>query len=322
MLLGGCGRPTTPDKTTPGAPRKLTIACIPKATASSYWESVRAGVERAGRELHVNIDWQGPLNDSKVADQIGVFNNLAASGVDGILLAPADDRALLPDVRNAMKRGVPVALFDSELDGKPGTDYVGLVATDNHRAGVTAAQTLIHAIGDAPAFGGKVLMIRLTEGSASSRRREEAFIDTLAAAHPRLQIVEAPFTDGTMAGAQRVAETLLNNYVKNKRLELDGVFAASQTATEGTYTALKTLHDEGIESHAKFVGFDVSELLNPGLRDGTVTALVVQDTEKLGYLGVKMLLDYINHQPVENFVDTPVTVKTQPGGAPGEPAQK
>lgn len=317
-LLGGCRQPASADPKAPGTPKKLTIACIPKATASSYWASVRAGAERAGRELHVNVDWQGPLNDSKIADQIGIFNNLAASGVDGILLAPADDRALLPHVRSAIKRGLPVALFDSELDGKPGVDYIGLVATDNHRAGVVAAQTLLHAIGDAPAYGGKVIMIRLTEGSASSRRREEAFIETLAAATPKLQIVEAPFTDGTMAGAQRVTETLLNNYVKNKRLEVDGIFAASQTATEGAYTAIEALHDEKIESHAKFVGFDVSELLDPGLRNGTVTALVVQDTEKMGYLGVKLLIDHINQQPVETFVDTPVTVKTQPGGAVGE----
>ncbi len=321
-LLGGCGRPASTDPKAPGSPRKLTIACIPKATASSYWASVRTGAERAGRELHVNIDWQGPLNDSKVADQIGMFDNLAASGVDGILLAPADDRALLPHVRSAIKRGVPVALFDSELDGKPGVDYVGLVATDNHRAGVTAARTLAQAIGDAPAYGGKIIMIRLTEGSASSRRREEAFIDTLAAANPKLQIVEAPFTDGTMAGAQRVAETVLDNYVKNKRLEVDGIFAASQTATEGAYTALETLRDEKIESHAKFVGFDVSELLDPGLRNGTVTALVVQDTEKMGYLGVKLLVDHINQQPVESFVDTPVSVKTQPGGVADDSPQK
>jgi ribose transport system substrate-binding protein len=74
-------------------------------------------------ELGVNIEWQGPLDDSKIAEQIGIFNNLAASGVSGIVLAPCDDKALAPHVRNAMKRGIPVVIFDSPLDGKQGRDF-------------------------------------------------------------------------------------------------------------------------------------------------------------------------------------------------------
>ena len=317
LFLGGCGRPAVAGGTSPGgSPRKPTVACIPKAMAFSYWQSVRVGAERAGREFNVNIDWQGPLNDSRIADQIGIFNNLAASGLDGILLAPCDDRALLAPVRSAMKRGVPVALFDSELAGKPGTDYVGFVGTNNHDAGVTAARTLARAIGDHPAYGGKVVMIRFTEGSASTRRREEAFIETLATLTPRLQVVEEQYTDGSMAGAQRVAETLLNNHVKNRRVELDGVFAPSQPTAEGTYSAIKTLRDEGVEFPAKFVGFDESDLLDQGLQSGVITALIVQDSEKMGYLGVKLLLDAINKRPVERTVDTPVVVKTAAGGPP------
>ena len=305
VLLGGCGRPA--------AAKKRTIACIPKAVANTYWQSVRVGAERAGRDFDVNIDWQGPVNDSKVADQIGIFDNLAAGGVDGLLLAPCDDRALRPHVRQAMKRGLPVAIVDSELDGQPGTDFIGFVGTNNHRAGVVAAQTLARAIGDAPVYGGKVLVIRFTEGSSSTRVREEGFIEALTANNPRLKIVEQQFTDGSMAGAQHVAETLLNNYVKERKIEVDGVFASNLPTAEGAYAAIKTLRDEGIECHTKFVGFDESDLLDEGLRNGTITALVVQDTEAMGYLGVKLLVDYLDHKPVERMVDTPVTVKTTPG---------
>ena len=171
--------------------------------------------------------------------------------------------------------------------------------------------TLTHAIGTTPTYGGKVLVIRFTEGSASTRLREEAFIGSLGAVYSPFKIVEQQFTDGSVAGAQRVAETLLNSYVKNKKLELDGVFASSQPTTEGMYTALKTLRDEGIEVQTKFVGFDESDLLNQGLQNGAIAALIVQDTEKMGYLGVKLVLDAIEHRPVAQTVDTPVTVKTR-----------
>src|SRR5215210_497576 len=160
-----------------GADKKLNIAVIPKATTHSYWKAAEAGARKAAEELNVELQWQGPLDDSKIADQIGIFNNLAASGVDGIVLAPCDDKALLPHVRNVSKRNIPVVIFDSPLSGKQGKDYVSFIATDNKAAGKTAAEQLAKLVGDSPPYGGKILMIRFTEGSASTRLREEGFTD-------------------------------------------------------------------------------------------------------------------------------------------------
>jgi ribose transport system substrate-binding protein len=153
-------------------------------------------------------------------------------------------------------------------------------------------------------------MIRFTEGSASTRLREEGFTSEIAKT-PALKLVAQQFTDGSMAGAQRVAETLLNNYVKNGKLELAGVYASNQVTAEGAYNALKSLRKKGIEVSAKFVGFDDSTLLIQGLQTGVIDALVVQDPEKMGYLGVKSLVDHLNGKPVEAYVDTGVTVKTK-----------
>lgn len=288
--------------------KKLTIAVIPKATTHSYWKAAEAGARKAAEELGVNIEWQGPLDDSKIADQIGIFNNLAASGVSGIVLAPCDDKALAPHVRNAMKRGIPVVIFDSPLDGKQGRDFVNFIATDNKNAGATAAEQLIKLV-DAPQYGGNTLMIRFTEGSASTRLREQGFMDKLK--ESKLKIAAEQHTDGSMAGAQRVAETLLNNYVKGNKLELDGIFASNQPTAEGTYNALKSLKNKGVEMKTKFVGFDDSELLMQGLKNDIIQALVVQDPNKMGYLGVKSVVDFIDKKPVEPMVDTGVTVKTK-----------
>ncbi|HRE03962.1 MAG TPA: substrate-binding domain-containing protein [Opitutaceae bacterium] len=307
LLLAGCGKKEAASN--PSGVKKLTIAVVPKATTHSYWKSAQAGAERAARELGVNLEWQGPLDDSKVADQIGIFNNLAASGIDGIVLAPCDDRALVSHVRTAVRRGLPVAIFDSPLDGKAGVDYINFVATDNKQAGVTAAETLL-GLSTAPAFGGRVLMVRFTEGSASTRLREEGFVEKLGS-QAKLKLEAQQFTDGSMAGAQRVAETLLGNYVKNNTLELDGIFASNQPTAEGTYNALRALRDKGVAIKAPFVGFDDSELLLQGLQNGIIQALVVQDPDRMGYLGVKSVVDHLQKRAVPLVVDTGVTVKTK-----------
>jgi ribose transport system substrate-binding protein len=314
LVVSGCSKSSesasTPAAGGAPAPAKITLAAIPKATTHSYWKAAEAGARRAAAEFNVTLEWQGPLDDSKVADQIGIFNNLAASGVQGILLSPCDDKALAPHVRTAAKRGIPIAIFDSPLDAKQGTDYINFTATDNKAAGATAATTLAGLIGTTPVHGGRVLVIRFTEGSASTRLREEGFTTALAAA-PGLTLAAEQFTDGSMAGAQRVAETLLGNYVKNNKLELAGIFASNQPTAEGTYNAIKSLRDKGVEITSKFVGFDDSTLLIQGLQNGVIDALVVQDPEKMGYLGVKSLVDHLQGKAVEAYVDTGVTVKTK-----------
>lgn len=311
--LSGCGKSGSTgatDSKTPDSAKKLSIACIPKATTHSYWKAAEAGARRAAAEFNVDLEWQGPLDDSKVADQIGIFNNLAASGVDGILLSPCDDKALAPHVRTAVKRGLPVAIFDSPLDGKVGTDFICYVATDNKKAGAMGAETLTKVIGSEGAYGGKVLMVRFTEGSASTRLREEGFTESLTAGG-KLQIAAQQFTDGSMAGAQRVAETLLGNYVQDNKLQLDGIFASNQPTAEGTYNAIRALREKGLEIKTKFVGFDDSDLLRQGLGNDIISALVVQDPDKMGYLGVKALVDHLNKKTVEPNVDTGVTIKTK-----------
>ncbi len=315
VALHGCRR--APDEgVTVGANHRIAIACIPKATVYTYWQAAHDGALRAAQELNVRLDWQGPLDDSKVADQIGIFNNLAASGVDAILLSPCNDTALLPHVRNATKRGVAVGIFDSPLHGTVGKDYVNYIGTDNTEAGKVAARTLIRALARTKekaadtSYEGRVIMVRFTEGSSSTRQREEGFKDVIAEG-VTLRLVEQQFSDGSTMGAQHVAETLLDSYVKNNRLEIDGIFASNQGTSEGTYNALHALRDKGVEVRTRFVGFDDSALLLQGLKSGTIDALIVQNPEKMGYLGVKALVNYLEKKPVEPIVDTGVSVMTK-----------
>lgn len=289
LLLAGCGKKETASN--PSGVKKLTIAVVPKATTHSYWKSAQAGVERGGPRTRGEPGMAGSTDDSKVADQIGIFNNLAASGIDGIVLAPCDDRALVSHVRTAVRRGLPIAILTLRSRAKPAwTTSISLPPTTN-RQGVTAANTLLR-LSTSSSFGGRVLMVRFTEGSASTRLREEGFVEKLGS-QAKLKLEAQQFTDGSMAGAQRVAETLLGNYVKNNTLELDGIFASNQPTAEGTYNALRALRDKGVIIKAPFVGFDDSELLLQGLQNGIIQALVVQDPDRMGYLGVKSVVDHL-----------------------------
>ena len=64
---------------------------------------------------------------------------------------------------------------------------------------------------------------------------------------------------------------------------MNGIFAPNESSA---FAVMRVLKDNGWAGNVKFVGFDSSEGLLAGLRDGTIDALVVQDPVRMGYLSV------------------------------------
>ena len=57
------------------APKKLTIAVIPKGETHVFWQTVKGGAMKAGQDLDVDIKWKGPMTENDRAQQIQVVND-------------------------------------------------------------------------------------------------------------------------------------------------------------------------------------------------------------------------------------------------------
>ncbi|WP_415907712.1 substrate-binding domain-containing protein [Oleiharenicola sp. Vm1] len=233
------------------------IAVIPKGTTHSFWKSVEAGARQAGAEFGVEILWKGPLKEDDRAQQIGVVQQFVASNVDAIVLAPLDDTALRTPVKSAMDRHIPVVIFDSGLKAEAGKDFVSFVATDNHLGGKLAGEELVRLLGGK----GKVVLLRYSEGSASTAAREAGFLEVLKA-HPDIELlVENRYAGATIASAQDAAMNLID-----KIRAADGVFAPNESSTQGLLLALR---QTGLAGQKKFVGFDATPSSSPRSRRAT-----------------------------------------------------
>src|SRR5512137_1738696 len=102
--------------------KPLKIAVIPKGTTHVFWKSVEAGAKNAGKELGVEIVWKGPLKENDRAQQIAIVEQFITEGINGIVLAPLDDTALVRPVGAAMGKKIPVVVIDSALKGEAGKD--------------------------------------------------------------------------------------------------------------------------------------------------------------------------------------------------------
>src|SRR5579862_8962554 len=88
----------------------ITIAVIPKGTSHVFWQSIHAGAQQAATELGVNIIWRGPLREDDRDAQVSEVEGFVSRGISGIVLAPLDERALVPPVQEAIARHIPVVI--------------------------------------------------------------------------------------------------------------------------------------------------------------------------------------------------------------------
>jgi ribose transport system substrate-binding protein len=277
LMLPGCNR----------NPRKV-IAVIPKGTAHLYWVSVQAGALAAGKELNVEVLWNGPAQETEFDRQVQIVDSMIARRVDGIVLAPNERKALVPPLDRAAAAGIPVTIFDSGLDSE---NYLSFVATNNYEAGQLAARTLAGLIGGT----GEVAVLANAPGSGSTIDREKGFADVIGKEFPAMKIVASQFGMSDRAKARASAENMLT-----ANPNLAGMFASAEFSSAGVALAIKARNRSG---KVKLIGFDSSDAMIEDLKGGVISAMLVQDPFRIGYEGVKTLVDKWAGKPVPKRLD-------------------
>ncbi|MHC4646436.1 MAG: ABC transporter substrate-binding protein [Planctomycetota bacterium] len=284
---------------------KVRIAVIPKGTTHVFWKSIHAGAIKAEQELKelgVEVIWKGPLKEDDRESQIKVMEDFITRGVSGIVLAPLDDTALRRPVKDAVNSNIPVVIIDSGLKSD---DYASFVATDNYVGGRKGGERLARILGGK----GKVIMLRYQEGSASTMKREQGFLDILKEKYPEIEVVSSnQYGGATTESAYQASENLLAPLrTADGGLTIDGIFCPNESTA---FAMLRALQDSGLAGKVKYVGFDSSERLVQGLRNGEIHGLVLQDPINMGYLGVRTMVRHLGGEDVEKRIDTGSVVAT------------
>ncbi len=275
---------------------RLQIAVIPKGTTHQFWKSIHAGAEKAAKEFDVNIIWQGPQKEDDRQMQIQVVQNFISRGIDGMVVAPLDSRALVGPISTAVKRKIPVVIIDSGIEGR---EYHSFVATDNYKGGQLAAERLSEVMGGK----GKAILLRYQEGSASTTNREKGFFERLPEIAPDIELISSnQYAGATIEKGLQASQNILNRFP-----EVEGIFCPNETSAQAMLRALQTA---GRAGDVKLIGFDSNEILVNALRDGEVHGLAIQDPFKMGYLGVKAAVELHGGGTVPRRIDTGVVMIT------------
>ncbi len=211
--------------------KKWRVMVIPKGTTHEFWKSIHAGAQKAADELgSVEVVWQGPQKEDDRVQQIQLVQSAIAAGVDGIILAPLDARALVDPVESAVAKGVPVLIFDSALESNRIVSYV---ATNNYNGGALAARRL----GEVLKGKGNVILLRYAVGSESTEQREKGFTDTLSKEFPQIKLIsDSEYAGPTSDTAQQKAQSLVTLHSSG----VDGIFCPNESSTDGMLRALES----------------------------------------------------------------------------------
>ncbi len=277
------------------ASRSSRIAVVPMTNSHAFFLTIKAGAEKAGKELGVQILWRGPNDETDVAGQIAIMENFIAQKVDAIVLAPCERKALVPVAQEAQKRGIPVIVVDSALEPNIADSFI---ATDNFKGGYKAGEKLAELIGKE----GKVGIVQAIPGAASVQERERGFRAALNK-FPKMSIASVLWGQSSVATAMQAAENMLTAHP-----DLKGIFAVNEISGVGTAQVLRA---RKLSGKVKLVAFDASDTEIKALQDGIIQALIVQNPFRMGYDGVHYAVLKLQGKPIPKRVDTGVTVVTR-----------
>src|SRR6266849_9496932 len=275
----------------------LRIAVIPKAIGFAFWESVHQGALCAASKLqNVHVQWDGVTAETDVTGQINLLTNYITQGVNGLVYAATDAKALLQVTNHALQSKIPVVNIDSGTNPQPSN--VPIFATNNVASAIKAADLLSQALHGS----GKIAFIPFLAGSATNDQRAQGFLQGLKKYHG-LDLVATQYSQSDTNTALRVTEDILSAHP-----DLNGIFAANEPGVVGAAEAVKRAGKSG---KIVIIGWDAAPDELTAVQNGEISALVVQNPFRMGYDSVNAMVKIIRQHATVTSEDTGVTFVTK-----------
>lgn len=176
---------TTKKAAAGGAGDKIVIALIAKSSSNPVFLAARTGAEAAAKELSakgtpVEINWlTPPQEDGEVQAQR--VRQAVNDGASAILLSASDAGKVTGAINDAVDRGVPVMMFDSDA---PQSKRFAFYGVNDHKTGETTMAELAKLMGGK----GKVAILAGNQNAPNLQMRVQGVKDE-AKKYPGISIV-------------------------------------------------------------------------------------------------------------------------------------
>jgi len=286
LLGGGCDKSARPSENQAPA-GKPKIALVMKSLANEFFSTMAEGAKKhqAANPASYDLLVNGIKNETDLAEQVNLVEQMIAQRVNALVIAPADSKALVTALKRAKEAGVLVVNIDNKLDEavlKQAGLAIPFVGPDN-RAGA-------RKVGDALArqlkSGDEVAIIEGIPTAFNGQQRRLGFQDAMKAAGMNIVSTQSGYWE--MEKANALAAAMLSEHSNLKAL-----LCANDNMALGAVAAVQAAGKTG---KVLVVGFDNISAIRPMIEKGQVVATADQHADQLAVFGIEAALKILKGQ--------------------------
>lgn len=291
-MLIGCGQKA------PGKPR---IALVMKSLANEFFKTMEEGArnheKQHGSEYELLAN--GIKDEQDVSRQIDLVEQMIAQGVDALVIAPADSKAMVSVCKKAMDAGIIVVNIDNKFDASVLADKnvkIPFVGPDNRHGARMAGDELAKRLKP----GDKVAIIEGAPNAFNAVQRKLGFEDAMNV--HGMKIISSQTAYWEMDKANQVVSALVTEHP-----DLKGILCANDSMALGAVAALKAAGKSG---EIQVVGFDNISAVQRLIKEGKMLCTVDQHADQIAVYGIQYALEILRMKRPLDDRQTPVDLIT------------
>jgi len=288
-------RPTFTLKVKPPARKSDQLYVQVSAVGNlDYFYDHKLGLRMAGEILGVKTEYVGPAEYDMPAMITAFELTLAKKNLMGIVVVGFEP-ALVPSINKAIAAGIPVITVDADLAESNRLAFVG---TGNVKAGYTGGMKLAELI------GGKGKVALMTRSELSNLSERISGYKAALSQYKDIKLVQIVDTQSDPVVAAQMAATVLQRHPA-----LAGLGCVEASGGTGAATAVR---EARLVGKVKIVAMDRGNELQL-IKDGVISATVVQQTALMPLYAVRMMHDMVN-------LNIPISSDNSAAGVTGVPS--
>lgn len=281
---------------------KPRIALIMKSLANEFFKTMAEGAEKHHKEHASEYDLivNGIKDELDVNKQVELVEQMIAQGVDAIVIAPADSKALVSVCKKAADAGIVVVNIDNRFDSsalKEAGLKAPFVGPDNRKGARMVGEVLAKFLKP----GDKVAILEGAPNAYNGEQRKLGFQDAMKAAGIKIVTSQTAYWETDKANA--IARSIITAHPDIKAL-----LCANDSMAIG---AVKAVEEAGKSGKILVAGYDNISAAHELLKEGKLLATADQHADQLAVYGIEYALEMLRGEAAPKDKETPVNLITK-----------
>lgn len=302
VLVTSCSPDTpinnTSGKDSSGSSKSYDVTFVPGSTPNPFFDTIFRGMKASAAKLNLHVNYQGPATFD-ATKQTTVLNSVLAAKPDLLVVSPDDADAMRAPIERFLDAGIPVITVNGKLNDRTGiVSQISASNTDGGKVAGKAVAQMVHG-------GGHVAIINIASGSISTEQRIKGFRTAISSSASALKLAPVSNDKGTAPESQNAARALMLAYP-----DLRAIFGTTEVNVEGAAAAVAAAGKAG---RVKVIGYDATPGEVKLLKNGTISALVVQNAYGMGVKAIRYANAYLrgHRRSIKNEVVFSNTLATK-----------